>query len=200
MNILYLHGFQSSSNSNTINYLKNNINTEHKVFSIDLPHQPELAIKLIEDTIKELNINILIGTSLGGVYAYNFEIPRICINPGFQFNMEPGNYTYFNTRSTGETIFSITSDDVAYFKELIESYKYRLPIDELHHTSYILIGNQDDVVEFDKLASYTNIYDEIIYDDFGHRLTDEIIDKHIFGLIDKLTNTINSIRNYGVTD
>jgi len=200
MNILYLHGFQSSSSSNTINYLKNNISNDHVVFSIDLPHQPELAINLISDTIKKLKIDIIIGTSLGGLYAYNFEMPRICINPAFQFDMKPGIYKYLNPRINNETHFSIDYNDVLYLKKLKESYKNRLPIDELHYTSYILIGNNDDVVNFDKLSTYTNIYDEIIYDDFEHRLTTEIIDKHIFNLIDKLDKVIETIKNYGISD
>lgn len=200
MNILYLHGFQSSSSSNTINYLKNNISNDHVVFSIDLPHQPELAINLISDTIKKLKIDIIIGTSLGGLYAYNFEMPRICINPAFQFDMKPGIYKYLNPRINNETHFSIDYNDVLYLKKLKESYKNRLPIDELHYTSYILIGNNDDVVNFDKLSTYTNIYDEIIYDDFEHRLTTEIIDKHIFNLIDKLDKVIDTIKNYGISD
>lgn len=194
MNILYLHGFQSSSNSNTSNYLKSKL-VDDNFYSFDLPHKPKDAIEFIKTKIKELKIDILIGTSLGGVYAYNFEISKICINPAFQFTLTENKYDYFNKRNDNQTFFTIDSDDVKYFNELIESFKYKQLIDKLFNLSYILIGKQDEYISFDKIFNFTNVYDEFIFDDFGHRLTNDIIDNILLTTINKLKNSIITLNN-----
>ncbi len=187
MNILYLHGFQSSANGNTVEYLREKL--KHVLYSFDLPHKPKEAIQLIEEKIKEYKIDIIIGTSLGGVYAYNFKMPRICINPGFQFTLETGEYTYFNQRENNEKEFTISDDDISYLTQLTENYKAQPIINELDHQSYILIGTEDKVVHFDKLKEFTNDNDQIIYANFGHRLNQQIIDEQVLPLIKKLENT-----------
>lgn len=194
MNILYLHGFQSSSNTNTVKYLQNKLLNDN-FYCVDLPHQPEQAIKFIESKISELNIDIIVGTSLGGVYAYNFDLPKICINPAFQFKLLPGSYQYFNKRNNGEINFIITENDLLYLNQLINSYKTKLPIDPLFYMSYILIGTDDNVVSFDNLNNYTNVYDEIIYHKFEHRLTETIIDNVLIDLIERLKKSINTLNN-----
>lgn len=193
MNILYLHGFQSSSNSSTVNYLKTKINKSDNFYFFDLPESPELAIKFISDKIKELSIDILIGTSLGGVYAYNFELPKICINPAFQFNLQPGNYKFFNTRSDNKKTFNITDNDVEWFNTLCSGFRYKPIKDKLFYLSYILIGTKDTYVSFDKLKDYTNKYDSIIYHDFEHRLDNNTIDTILMPILDKLKQAIETL-------
>jgi len=199
MNILYLHGFQSSSNSPTVQYLKQQLTkSKHTFYCFDLPHQPKSAIQKIKQKIAELKIDIIIGTSLGGVYAYNFELPKICINPAFQFELKEGKYQYFNKRDNGETQFDITDQDVNYFNSLVVSYKFKLPKDKLFNTSYILIGTDDTYVKFDKLKQFTNQYDEFIYAKFEHRLTENIIDTYLLDLVEKLSQSINSINEMNI--
>lgn len=199
MNILYLHGFQSSSNSNTVAYLKQQLHkNNHTLYCFDLPHQPKLSIQKIKQKIVELKIDIIIGTSLGGVYAYNFEIPKICINPAFQFEFKEGHYQYFNKRDNNETEFIITDQDVNYFNSLVVSYKFKLPKDKLFNTSYVLVGTDDTYVKFDKLKQFTNKYDEIIYAKFEHRLTENVIDMYVIDLVEKLAQSINSINEMNV--
>ncbi len=199
MNILYLHGFQSSSNSSNVEYLKQQLTkSKHVFYCLDLPHQPKSAIDFIETKIKELKIDIIIGTSLGGVYAYNFEIPKICINPAFQFELKEGKYQYFNKRDNNETEFIFSNDDISYIKKLIKSYKNKNVIDPLFYTSYILIGTDDTYVSFDKIKNYTNKFDTIIYAKFEHRLTENIIETYVLNLIQKLSDSIDSINNMGI--
>jgi predicted esterase YcpF (UPF0227 family) len=194
MNILYLHGFRSSSNSPTVNYLKNKLSKNgDNFFCFDLPTQPKQAIDFIKNKIKKLKIDILIGTSLGGLYAYNFEIPRICINPAFEFKLTANNYTVFNNRNDNITEFTITEDDVDYLTNLVNSFKNKLPIDPLFYMSDIVIGTDDDHITYNKLSQYTNIYDNIIYKKFGHRLTENIIDNVIVGLVNDLKNSISAL-------
>lgn len=186
MNILYLHGFRSSGNSSTADYIQEKLGSKHTVFCFDLPHQPKKAIEFIQQKIDELEIDLIVGTSLGGVYAYNFEMPRICVNPGFQFTILPGDYTYFKGRDNGETEFTINQEDIKYLEELVESYKNKEVAKQSNYFSFILIGTKDEQVMFDQLEQFTNSHDKIIYADFGHRLNNEIVEKYILDFIEKV--------------
>ena len=197
--ILYLHGFQSSKQSNTIKYFEQNLKN-HNVYSLDLPHKPEEAIKLIGKTIKELEIDILIGTSLGGLYAYNFDIPKICINPGFEFNIKAGTYPYFNERGDGEVQFDIEQTDVDYLTDLVNSYKTREPFHELYHMSFILIGKQDTYITYDHLDEFINEYDKVVYADFEHRLPKDIAYDYVFPMIEILSKSINTLMNSDILE
>lgn len=197
--ILYLHGFQSSKQSNTIKYFEENL-INHEFYSLDLPHKPEEAIKLIDKTIKELGIDILIGTSLGGLYAYNFDIPKICINPGFEFNIKTGTYQYFNEREDGEVQFDIEQSDVDYLTDLVNSYKTREPFHELYHMSFILIGKQDTYITYDHLDEFINEYDKVVYADFEHRLPKDIAYDYVFPMIEVLSKSINTLMNSDILE
>ena len=73
MKIIYLHGFNSSSNSKKAQILKNSEivkNLGFEIILIDLPNSPSKAIQEIEKVIKINSENVsLIGSSLGGLYA-----------------------------------------------------------------------------------------------------------------------------------
>ena len=89
MKILYLHGFNSSSNSNKAQIFKNSefvkdLNVE--VIFPDLPISPEEAVEDISKILKNCNFNIsLIGSSLGGFYATYisdiYNLKSVSINP-----------------------------------------------------------------------------------------------------------------------
>ncbi len=89
MKILYLHGFNSSSNSNKAQIFKNSKfvqNSKAEVISPDLPISPKEAIKDILNLVKKCNFSIsLIGSSLGGFYATyisdTYNLRSVNINP-----------------------------------------------------------------------------------------------------------------------
>ena len=80
--ILYIHGFRSSAKSSTILNIKANYH-HIEVHAFDVTHHPVESIKKIEDYIKEHDIDILAGTSLGGYYTLcaKVDIPKIAVNP-----------------------------------------------------------------------------------------------------------------------
>lgn len=186
MDILYLHGFQSSSNSRTIKYLRSKLKNNIHLHCFDLPHKPQEALEFIRNKIEELNIDLLIGTSLGGVYAYNFEIPKICINPAFQFELKSGHYNYLNNRINGESSFSIDDEDVNFFNNLCDSYIYRTKDKQELYPTYILIGLNDDYISFSEIDKYLSKNDIIQYHNFKHRLDNFIIDNVLINLIGKI--------------
>ncbi len=85
--ILYLHGFASCGNSTKTAILKAYFG-EDKVLSPDLPIDPAEAIRFIKKYIIEHDVDLLIGSSLGGFYASCFcellEIKTVLINPSTQ--------------------------------------------------------------------------------------------------------------------
>ncbi len=85
--ILYLHGFASCGNSTKTKLLKEFFG-EKNVLSPDLPIDPHQAVSLIKRLIFEHNVDLLIGSSLGGFYATYFcelyGLKTVLINPSTQ--------------------------------------------------------------------------------------------------------------------
>lgn len=86
--IIYLHGFQSSSNSqkarSLVSYLESN-HPELACFSPNLPFSPAATLGLIEKTLESCVSPVLMGSSMGGYYAsyfsQKFSIPAVLVNP-----------------------------------------------------------------------------------------------------------------------
>ena len=85
--ILYLHGFASCGDSNKTKLLKAYFG-EDNVVAPDLPVDPVEAISFIRQQIFAHDIDLLIGSSLGGFYATYFTelygIKSVLINPSTQ--------------------------------------------------------------------------------------------------------------------
>ena len=85
--ILYLHGFASCGNSTKTQLLKDYFGAK-EVLSPDLPIDPVEAIRFIKKYIIEHDVDLLIGSSLGGFYASYFcellEVKTVLINPSTQ--------------------------------------------------------------------------------------------------------------------
>ncbi len=90
--ILYLHGYDSSSQGTKPNILRT-LCTENRLLIPDLPLDPQECMVLAEDTLRTAsNDTIIIGASLGGFYAYylacKFKKDCLLINPVYQPAME----------------------------------------------------------------------------------------------------------------
>ena len=83
--ILYIYGYGSSPESSTYKWLKNNLpNTVVYSFGY-VQSDPENSIPYLCSLVEELDIDIVIGSSLGGWYAMHVasicSLPSILINP-----------------------------------------------------------------------------------------------------------------------
>ena len=90
MNIIYLHGFQSSSSSIKGQLLKHYCEA-HSGWQVHLPDlnmPPHLALEKLTALIQELDQVVLVGSSLGGFYATQLvaklAVPAVLINPAMQ--------------------------------------------------------------------------------------------------------------------
>lgn len=82
--ILYVHGFNSTPYSNTYNTFKKLLDPDfYELHTIDYdPKDPKAAVAEIKKYVKENEIDLIIGSSLGGFLTLNiFGVSRIVINP-----------------------------------------------------------------------------------------------------------------------
>lgn len=81
--LLYIHGYKGSTNGVSFNRLKKYAKDDYEMFAIDYDEtRPIDTIRKILYYVYDNNIDIIIGSSLGGFLTMNcYEIPRIVINP-----------------------------------------------------------------------------------------------------------------------
>ena len=124
--IMYVHGFGSSAQSGTVKRTAQAF-PNAEVFAEDLPLHPAEAMDLLHKLCEERKPDLIIGTSMGGMYTemlYGFD--RICVNPAFQMgetmhehNMT-GKQVWLNPRKDGEKEFLVTKAIVKEYKEVTE--------------------------------------------------------------------------------
>ena len=66
--VLYCHGFASSGQSGTVTRLRE-VMPQAKVVAPDLPIHPQEAIALLKEVCQKEKPALIIGTSMGGMYA-----------------------------------------------------------------------------------------------------------------------------------
>ena len=96
--IVYLHGYASSSQSGTAKYLAKKMK-ECNVIAPDIPIDPVEALPFIKNYCAQNHTDLIIGTSMGGMYAMQLtDYPRICVD--------------------GRTLFTITEEVIQHFQEM----------------------------------------------------------------------------------
>lgn len=160
-NILFIHGFASSSLGLKANHLRslNNINA----IIPDLPISPFEAICFLEDIInKESNDNLyLIGSSLGGFYAfylsYKLKVKSILINPSMFPVETTGNYLGEHQRWMKNESFIWTQAHVSELQTLSDEIMDALDtIDKSLIRIYLAI--HDEVLDVDKIRKFFKGY------------------------------------------
>lgn len=185
--ILYVHGFASSGASGTVKNLRNMLpNT--RVVAPDLPLNAHEAMDLLHNICETEKPDLIIGTSMGGMYAeqlYGFD--RILVNPAFQIGETlktlhgMGKQKWLNPREDGATEFFVTQDEADAFKDVASHCFENVDEDERRTRVYGLFGDKDPVVHtFDMFASH---YINGIMFDGEHRLNDSVLINSVFPII-----------------
>ena len=79
--ILYVHGFASSGQSGTAGRIRE-VFPNATVIAPDVPVKPLEAVDLLNKVCREEQPDLIIGTSMGGMYAEQLRgFDRICVNP-----------------------------------------------------------------------------------------------------------------------
>ncbi|MBO6251353.1 MAG: hypothetical protein J6N71_08400 [Muribaculaceae bacterium] len=121
--IVYLHGYGSSSQSSTMKYLAKNM-PEYNVIAPDIPIDPEEALPFLKDYCRTHHADLVIGTSMGGMYAMQMAgMLRICVNPALHLSevkdvLQVGTFERFQPTADGQTHYTITEEIIKHFKEM----------------------------------------------------------------------------------
>jgi hypothetical protein len=175
--ILYVHGFASSGATGSVGTLSLLMPKCH-VVAPDLPVDPEDAMNMLTSLVAEEKPDLIIGTSMGGMYAerlYGFD--RILVNPAFQLadtilkNNGLGKQEFHNPRKDGQTSFLVTKGLLESFRE-VSSHCFERASEDASRV-YGLYGIHDDLVHtFDLFSEH---YPQAIRFDGEHHLNDEAI-------------------------
>ena len=195
--VLYIYGYGSSPESSTCKWLKNNLpNTIVYSFGY-VQADPENSIPYLCSLVEELDIDIVIGSSLGGWYA--MHVASICSLPSILINPV--------TDSTLEQVVDHVSNHDSNIVENLVKYSKEHPLFETkeHWTGYrwdnaengyysVLIWSDNDEVIINSNDISTelkeNFLTKCIVRNGKHQLTNEEKEKYIIPYYNKLVNEI----------
>lgn len=174
--ILYVHGFRSSGSSGTPNTIRR-LMSDCRVISPDLPVNGEEAVTLLRKIVEEENIDVVVGTSMGGMLAQKLRgVYKILVNPSFHvsntFRKNMGVVSYFKPRMDGATEFEITPEIVESYERLETSQFDGITEDEQRITIG-MFGRNDDTVNC--LDEFSRHYRKVRFFNGGHRLDEDAI-------------------------
>ena len=175
--ILYVHGFGSSGQSGTVIRLRT-VFPNAKVIAPDLPVHPEAALDLLLKVCDEERPDLIIGTSMGGMYTeqlYGYD--RICVNPAFRIADTMGEHgmtgkqQFFSPRQDGVQEFYVDKTLVKEYRLISERNFVRANNEEEQKRVFGLFGDQDELVNTHDL--FCEHYAQHIRFHGEHRMNDK---------------------------
>ena len=201
--VLYIHGYNSSLNSNTFRWLKEHLpNTD--MYSINYNQSnPNDSIESLCNYVKEKHIDIAIGSGLGGWYtmrvASKCSLPCILINPLTDLTLKP-------------TLEVVTKNNVNIVNTYIEySKEHPLFQDNENWNGYswdknedgdyaiLLLSDSDELIKQTEESNkqfYNNFLNTIIITGAKHQLNDKEKEIYLLVYYNKLVNEIIPKMNY----
>lgn len=202
MNILYLHGLGSSANSNTFKQLQK-IFPSHRWFAVDVYPNLTKSLKIIEDFIRNNEIDVLMGTSMGGfqTLAASFDGFKVAINPPLHkdFTLVLGkDIRYFIPRTDpNETTFDFTEADA---DELIG-----FDLSETVHAKTFIVCSERDELLGDMSGYAENLMLPYMEDGkehvirtncMGHRISQQFIENELRRVLDPVMDLAHRRSSY----
>ena len=184
--ILYVHGFLSAGSTHTADILRQLMPCA-TVVAPDLPVHPAEAMQLLDETVQKLHPDLIIGTSMGGMYAemlYGYD--RICVNPAFEMgatmsehNMM-GKQTFQNPRQDGVQEIIVTKALVKEYREMTAQCFSKVTPEEQQRV-FGLFGDEDPVVH--TYGLFLDHYPQAIHFHGEHRLVEKAIMHYLIPVI-----------------
>ncbi len=184
--ILYVHGFGSSGRSGTVKHLREMM-PEATVVAPDLPIHPHEAMELLRQTCEREAPDLIIGTSMGGMYAEQLRgYDRILVNPALKMdetiskNHMLGKVTFLNPREDGIQEFIMTKKLQEEYREVTKQ-RFQGITEEDRSRVYGMFGLEDTVV--DTFGMFAEHYPNAIRFHGEHRLNDSTLYKSVLPVI-----------------
>lgn len=194
--IVYLHGFGSSGQSGTVEMLRKeflgtSIQNRISIVAPDIPVEPTEALKMIKALVEKEQPLLVIGTSMGGMYAQQLRgVERICVNPSFRMSQlyshfHVGKYKWLNPRKNGELEFHVYKETIERFKEM-EAHQFD-NIDEVETLFCHGLFGDSDPLAGDNRETFERYYPgmSMVYSG-GHRLNAEAVKTTLIPYIRKI--------------
>lgn len=174
--IMYIHGFGSSAESGTVRMIARTLPSA-SVVAHDVPLHPEEAIAMLREMADREKPDLIIGTSMGGMYAEQLRgYWRILVNPAFEMGETMrshgmiGLQTWQNPRADGQKDFLVTTALVKEYRHATEQCFLDITDDDRSRV-FGLFGDHDELVHTYPL--FAQHYANGIFFHGGHRLDDE---------------------------
>ena len=174
--VLYVHGFASSGQSGTVTRLRQ-VLPEARVIAPDVPVRPEEAFALLQRVCKDERPDLIIGTSMGGMYTEQLRgFDRICVNPALEMGETmkahgmTGTQQFQNPRLDGVQEFYVDKALIKEYKERSE-HRFEGVTEEEKHRVWGVFGDRDDVV--DTFDMFHEVYPLATHFHGEHRMNDQ---------------------------
>lgn len=200
MKLIYFHGFGSSSQSGTIRTLRE-LMPDFQIIAPDIPVDPAEALPFLKQLCKEEQPDVVVGTSMGGMYAQQMSgFRRICVNPALEMSskskvLKVGTFEYFKPRLDGETHFTITPEIIEHFAQM-EMHQFDDVTNEQKEMVYGLFGSDDNQTDSSEL--FVRHYRNALPFEGGHRLSYSTICAYLIPLIREITGTETPQNRYAL--
>lgn len=194
--ILYLHGIGSGAASRTPRSLGQYL-PDYKIIAPELPERPEMAVKFIKENMNLKEIDLVIGTSLGGFYALTLPgVKKLIINPALFADRDipaalgMGYQRFLCERMNGATEYIIDEEFIEELehirKDIFNQGKYILENHNLISETYALFGENDPVVShYDDFCRIFDSDNAFVFSG-GHRLTEDDIENELVPLVKQI--------------
>lgn len=206
VNVFFVWGYGSSPESSAVKYLKETLGDDYNVMSdYYAQYNPEEAIIDIENYIKEKNIDILVGSSLGGYITLQIpNIKKVIINPCLHPEIvlptltedvekkdDKGNIVLDKDgNKIIETVKSVPEHIIKYYSNYISQNdvwnKYNAQEDA--RTVWV-IGKHDELLKDMFVDEVTEHAANVVRSEQGHHNTFESIVEFVVPEIKKMFNT-----------
>ena len=182
--IMYVHGFGSSAKSGTVTRLRELLPSA-QVVAYDLPVDPHEAMDLLHRKQEEEKPDLIIGTSMGGMYAEQLSgTDRILVNPAFEIADTMGAHgmigkqTFQNPREDGVQEFIMTKAMVKEYRAVQEQcFTNQSDGDNV----WGLFGDEDPLVH--TFPIYAAHYANGVWFHGEHRLNDHVFNDAVIPVI-----------------
>lgn len=169
--LIYLHGLSSSGESCTSKRLQILL-PDFEIISPDIPINPYDALTYLRDLCDKVKPDLLIGTSMGGMFAQQIRgYRKILVNPSFYvsltlWNNEGRTLPFYSKRKDGATEFDVTQTLCRQY-EMMEFRQFD-GFEQDRDKTIALFGVNDSVVDCKDI--YLRYYTDIDFFDGGHRI------------------------------
>lgn len=182
--IIYVHGLSSSGDSRTAKSLAGLL-PEYRIIAPDLPIDPQEALNLLHRICSQENPDLVIGTSMGGMFAQLLrDYKKILINPSFHVSESMrkiiGQQKFLNKRKDGVQLYEITKELCDAYKQIEKNQFDNITIYDKAST-WALFGEKDNFVNGKE--EYLLYYNQYQMFDGEHRLSQADIENVLMPLI-----------------